>query len=197
MLDQRACLARSRDSRCLRTPACSHLGLKSHLCLGPVLCHKPAGGLQFSCGRLNPPPSRRLRPGAGSPMSYQAPDEACARRREALEAASAGLLARLCGPGDFLPASRRTAVVREALATAGCATCRALHGANKAEAGPEALRQIETDHSFAEPLCRGDLGSLVHELANHQRRLDETWHAAAAERLWDVLTSVGEALTDN
>lgn len=116
-------------------------------------------------------------------------------RRAALEASNQELLAKLCGRGDFLCATRRTSIVREALAaTAACPAFIALHDEGKAAGGQDLFRRIDClKHRFAEPGACDGLGSVVHAVANQQHILDEEWYAAAADRVYDALLATGEA----
>lgn len=111
-----------------------------------------------------------------------------------MDAANDRLLKKLCGPGDFLTAQRRTAIVRETLAcTAACPACLALHAEGRA-ARPQRVfqRLAEAQHSFSEPSECGGLGVVVRALANQQHILDAEWHEEATEWVWRVLDEAGE-----
>jgi len=111
-----------------------------------------------------------------------------------MDAANRRLLEQLCGPGDFLTARRRTAIVRETLAcTAACPACLALHAEGR-RARPQRVfeRIAEARHSFSEPSDCGGLGAVVHAAANQQHIVDARWHEEAAEWVWRVLEDAGE-----
>mmetsp|Transcript_45637 Transcript_45637/g.115043 ORF Transcript_45637/g.115043 Transcript_45637/m.115043 type:complete len:309 (+) Transcript_45637:72-998(+) len=116
------------------------------------------------------------------------------RRPQTLDAANDRLLAKLCGPGDFLTASRRASIVRETLAcTAACPACLALHAEGRKARPQDVIKSIAgMQHRFSEPSECGGLGIVVHALANQQHVLDAKWHEEAAELVWGVLDEAGE-----
>ncbi|CAJ1449990.1 unnamed protein product, partial [Effrenium voratum] len=115
-------------------------------------------------------------------------------KQDAMSAANKKLLLQLFQRGDFLGARRRSQVVREAFqATANCPGCARLHAEGRRKKPEDAFKAIAAaeHHFFEEEQC-GELGPLVHGLANLQHLLNSQWYFTAADALWKVLGAKGE-----